>query len=248
MSTVVTRERDAAVARERDAAVTPELDVAPASALVTSPDPALPPHVADGLSPTASTFLRWSRRVTVAGWLALIGLVVWGVQSGALTSVSRLRDLVEGFGPAAPVVYALVGAAEAVFPVVPGSATIIAAPILFGPVVGFVAAYAATCLGSVAVFALSRHVGTDLLRTRFRPATVDRWLGWLGHRHFTRWFALGIALPVAPDDLLCYLAGLSRMRWRTFVLLIVLLKPWALLIYVFGVITLLTQWFPWLAG
>ena len=53
---------------------------------------------------------------------------------------------------------------------------------------------------------------------------------------------------MAPDDLLCYLAGLSRMRWRTFVLIIVLLKPWSLAVYVFGVLTLLSQWIPWLAG
>lgn len=199
-------------------------------------------------SPAASAFLRWSRWVTVAGWLGLMAMVVWGVRSGALTSVSRLRDLVEGLGPLAPVGYALVGAGEAVFPVFPGSATVMAAPILFGPVVGVVAAYAATCLGSMAVFALSRHVGQDLLHTRFRPATVDRWLGWLRHRHFTRWFAVAIALPVAPDDLLCYLAGLSRMRWRTFVLVILLLKPWALIIYTFGVLGLLSRWVPWLAG
>lgn len=197
---------------------------------------------------TTTCFLRWSRRVAVAGWLCLVATMVWGVQSGALTSVSRLREVLDGVGPVAPVAYTLLGATEAVFPVLPGSVTIIAAPILFGPVVGVITAYLATCLGSVAVFALSRHVGQDLLRTRFRPATVERWLGWLQHRHFTRWFAVAIALPVAPDDLLCYLAGLSRMRWRTFVLVILLLKPWALLVYTFGVLTLLSRWLPWLAG
>lgn len=199
-------------------------------------------------SPAAVTFLRWSRRVAVAGWLGLAAMVVWGVQSGVLTSVASLQEFLSGYGPLAPVVYALVGAAEAIFPVIPGSATMIAAPVLFGPVVGLLAAYAATCLGSIAVFLLSRHVGQDLLYARFRPATVERYLGWLGHRHFTRWFAVAIALPVAPDDLLCYLAGLSSMRTRTFVLIILLGKPWSLVVYVLGVFTLLTRWLPWLAG
>lgn len=199
-------------------------------------------------SPRAQAFLRWSRRITLVGWLGLVALVVWGVQSGVLTSVTRLREFVDGFGPSAPVVYALLGASEAVFPVIPGSATMVAAPILFGPVVGLLSAYAATCLGSIVVFALSRHVGQELLWTRFRPATVQRYLGWLEHRHFTRWFAIAIALPVAPDDLLCYLAGLSRMRWRTFVLIILLLKPWALVVYVLGVYTVLSHLFPWLSS
>ena len=139
---------------------------APRSVVVTAVDP---PR-----SRTATTFLRWSRRATVAGWLGWVLLLAWGVQAGVLTSVGQLRDFLAGFGLWAPMVYALVGASEAVFPVVPGSITIIAAPVLFGPVVGIVAAYAATCLGSVAVFLLSRHVGADLLYARFRPTTVDR--------------------------------------------------------------------------
>lgn len=197
---------------------------------------------------TVTTFVRWSRRATVVGWLGWAVLLAWGVQAGVLTSVGQLRDFLAGFGLWAPMVYALVGASEAVFPVVPGSITIIAAPVLFGPVVGIVAAYAATCLGSVAVFLLSRHVGADLLYTRFRPTTVDRYLGWLGHRHFPRWFAIAIALPVAPDDLFCYLAGMSRMRFRTFLLIILLLKPWALIAYTFGVLVLLQQLIPWFAS
>ncbi|WP_238335824.1 TVP38/TMEM64 family protein [Serinicoccus kebangsaanensis] len=217
----------------------------PATSLVTGPRS---PGASPAPSPEAQAYLRWARRVAIGGWVALAGAIVWGVRSGVLTSLSSLRDFLDGFGALAPLVYTLLGAGEAVFPVVPGSATIIAGPILFGPVPGLVAAYCATCLGSVAVFALSRHVGQDLLTARFRPATVQRWLGWLQHRHFTRWFALGIALPLAPDDLLCYLAGLSRMRWSTFVLVVLLLKPWALVVYTFGVLTLLSRWVPWLAG
>lgn len=214
---------------------TPPAEVSPARSIKAEPP-----------SPAVRALLLWSKRVTLAAWVAIIGLVVWGFQSGVLTSVTRLREVMEGFGVAAPVVYALVGAGEAVFPVFPGSATIIAAPILFGPVVGFVAAYAATCLGSTVVFLLSRHVGADLLFARFRPSTVERYLGWLGHRSFTKWFAIAIAMPVAPDDLLCYLAGLSTMRLRTFLLIVLLLKPWALILYSFGVITALRHLFPWI--
>ena len=195
-------------------------------------------------TPLALAFGRWSRRVMVVGWVCWAGLVVWGLQSGVLTSVGRLQEFVAGFGLLAPVVFALVGASESVFPVIPGSLTIVSAPLLFGPVLGSVTAYVATCLGSVAVFALSRHVGRDLLTARFRPATVARHLRWLDDPRFPRWFALGIALPVAPDDLLCCLAGLSAMRTRTFVLVVLLLKPWGLLAYTFGVLTLLQHLLP----
>lgn len=258
MSTVVTGRHTAHLAGRHTAHVAGR-HTARVSARVTAPvtaPAAVPPSAARPAatapaptrSRTATTFLRWSRRATVVGWLGWGVLVAWGVRSGALTSVGHLQELLAGFGLWAPAVYAVVGAGEAVFPVVPGSVTVMAAPVLFGPVAGTLAAYAATCLGSTVVFLLSRHVGADLLHTRFRQATVDRYLGWLGHRHFTRWFAVAIALPVAPDDLLCYLAGMSRMRLRTFVLVILLLKPWALLLYTFGVLALLQRVVPWLAS
>lgn len=199
-------------------------------------------------TPQALALLRWSRRTALVGWLVLAGLVVWGVTSGTLTSVTRLRETVDGFGPWAPVAYAFLGASESLVPVLPGSATLVAAPLIFGPVVGTLAAYVATCLGSTAVFLLTRHVGADLVTARFRPATVERYLGWLGHPSFPRWFAVAIALPLAPDDLLCSLAGLTPMRLRTFLLVILLLKPVTLVAYTWGVLAVLRQVFPWVAS
>ncbi|WP_299519706.1 VTT domain-containing protein [uncultured Serinicoccus sp.] len=232
-----------AVARDR----TPPSVDDPQAAAPSVDDPRGRASVPAGSARTR-VWLRRVRGVLALGWVVMAAAVLWGVGSGTLTSVTELRELLSGLGVLAPVVYTLVGAAEAVFPVVPGSVTVIAGPVLFGPVVGLVAAYCATCLGSVAVFALSRYLGQDLLTARFRAGTVRRWLGWLQHRRFTRWFAIGIALPLAPDDLLCCLAGLSRMRWRTFVLLVLLLKPWALVLYTFGVLTVLGRWIPGLTG
>lgn len=197
---------------------------------------------------TGGPVLDRVRRIVLASWVAVAALALWGVQSGVLTSVGHLQDVLAGLGPWALLAYLALGAAEPLFPVVPGSATILAGPLLFGPVVGTLAAYAATCLGSTAVFVLSRHLGPGLLAARFRPETVERSLRWLDHRHATRWFAIAIALPVAPDDLLCSLAGLSRMRLRTFILIILLLKPWALIIYSFGVLSVLERLIPWLAS
>src|SRR5699024_9307126 len=58
-------------------------------------------------------------------------------------------------------------------------------------------------------------------------------------------FALAIALPIAPDDLLCYIAGTTRMRWRTYVAIILLCKPWALIAYGLGISALALRFLPW---
>ena len=61
---------------------------------------------------------------------------------------------------------------------------------------------------------------------------------------FEKLFALLIFLPVAPDDLLCYLAGVSRMPLKRFTLIILLGKPAAIFLYSMG----LNQIFQWGMG
>ena len=101
-------------------------------------------------------------------------------------------------------------------------------------------------LGSIIVFGISRLIGRDLLVARFSQRTIERYGKWLDHPKFTKYFAIAIAAPLAPDDALCYLAGLTQMRWRTYLLIIFLCKPWGVLLYTTGVMALLKAVFPWL--
>lgn len=185
----------------------------------------------------------------VATILAVVGLavlVVLGITSGVLTSLSALRRFVDGFGVFAPVAFIAAGAVEAVFPVIPGSGAILSAPLLFGPWLGVLYAYLATCLGSMLVFGISRVLGRELLVAKLSPRMLARYGRWIDHPRFPRWFAAAIAAPFAPDDALCYLAGVTSMRWRTYVLIILLCKPWGVLLYTTGLLAILKVVFPWL--
>ncbi|MFD0866890.1 TVP38/TMEM64 family protein [Tessaracoccus lubricantis] len=184
--------------------------------------------------------------MTLLGLAGVATLVVLGFTSGVLTSVASLREFVDGFGVLAPLAFIAAGSLESVFPVIPGSGTIISAPIIFGHVEGTIYAYLATVLGSIVVFFISRHVGRDLAFARFSERTLARYGKLLDHPKFTKYFAIAIALPLAPDDVLCYLAGLTAMRWRTYLLIIVLCKPWGVLLYTTGVMAILRAVFPWL--
>ena len=183
---------------------------------------------------------------SLIGLAGIVTLVVLGFTSGVLTSVASLREFVDSFGPLAPIAFILAGSLEAVFPLIPGSGTIISAPIIFGHLEGTIYAYLATVLGSIIVFGISRLIGRDLLVARFSQRTIERYGKWPDHPKFTKYFAIAIAAPLAPDDALCYLAGLTQMRWRTYLLIIFLCKPWGVLLYTTGVMALLKAVFPWL--
>ncbi|MCT2296903.1 VTT domain-containing protein [Brachybacterium muris] len=190
--------------------------------------------------------LRIAARLSpLLGLAVSIGLVWWGWQAGVLRSLENLQGFIDGLGAWGPVAFLVVSAASVVFPVVPGGLLVVAGPVLFGPVEGTVYNYLAVCAGSLLNFTIARHVGMDLIERMFSPKAVEKALGWTRSPHFTRLFATAIALPVAPDDLLCYLAGTTRMTWRTSVLIILTCKPWALITYGLGVSAVLLKFLPW---
>lgn len=77
-----------------------------------------------------------------------------------------------------------------------------------GPVKRFIFNYVGICVGSVWAFLIARHFG--------------------------KIFALLIFLPVAPDDFLCYWAGISQIPLRRFTAIILLGKPLAIVLYSLG--------------
>lgn len=190
--------------------------------------------------------LRIAARLSpLLGLGASIALVWWGLEAGVLRSLADLQAFMDVLGPWGPAAFFTVSTASVVFPIVPGGLLVVAGPVLFGPVEGTVLNYLAVCSGSLLNFLIARHVGLSLIERVFRPSTVEKFLGWTRSAHFTRAFAIAIALPVAPDDLLCYIAGTTRMRWRTYVAIILLCKPWALIAYGLGVSALLLRFLPW---
>jgi len=174
-----------------------------------------------------------------------IALVWWGLDTGVLRSLENLQVFIGSLGAWGPAVFMLASAASVVFPIVPAGLLVIAGPVLFGPIEGTLYNYLAVSAGSLLNFAIARHVGLSLIERIFAPRTVEKFLGWTRSGHFTRAFAVAIVLPVAPDDLLCYIAGTTRMRWRTYVAIILLCKPWALIAYGLGISTLILRFLPW---
>ncbi|SDB83556.1 Uncharacterized membrane protein YdjX, TVP38/TMEM64 family, SNARE-associated domain [Raineyella antarctica] len=190
--------------------------------------------------------LRWARLlVPLVGFAISVAIILVGLQSGVLDSLASLRSFIDSLGFFGPLIFLLANGASVVFPIIPAGLLVIAAPVLFGPVEGTIFNYISIVPASLLNFLIARRIGLGIVERMFAPRTVERYLGWTRSAHFTRALALAIALPVAPDDLLCYLAGTTRMRWRTFVLIIVLGKPWSLMAYGLGVSALVERVLHW---
>lgn len=223
---------------------------APARATTPAAGPAATPAVertaaAAPARPRRDPVRTAARLSPLLGLVLSASLVWWGMQAGVLDSLEHLQTFISSLGAWGPAAFMLVTAALVVFPVIPGGLTAVAGPVLFGPVEGIVFTYIAVCAGLTLNFVIGRHIGLGLIERLLAPRTVTKVLGWTEHRNFTRAFATAITLPIAPDDVLCYIAGTTRMRMRTFMLIILLGKPWSLMLYGLGVSTLILKLLPW---
>lgn len=185
--------------------------------------------------------------------LSLLGLVicailaVWAWQSGLLTSQQAMSDFVRNAGFWGPALFLILQAVQVVIPILPGGVSCLAGVLIFGPWLGFLLNYLGICAGSMLAFLIARHFGRPVLGCLFQREQLARYDQWMqSRRHLSRWLAVAIFFPVAPDDLLCYLAGTTHLSWKTFSAIIWLCKPFSIALYSMFLMFGWTHFLSWL--
>lgn len=177
---------------------------------------------------------RWIIHVVTVLVLVLAGsFLIYGFRTDIFTSQEAMTSFLEAFGLLTPVIYILFITFQSTFMVVPGAVGNLVGVIMFGPFWGILFNYIGSVMGSTVNFSLARFYGKGgigLLVPRSAMVKYEKWLK-EDEMKFHKWFALCIFLPLAPDDLLCYLAGLTRMSYQKFLLIIFLGKPFGVTFY-----------------
>lgn len=171
----------------------------------------------------------------ITGWILFAIGVVWAWRAGLFTDTEKLQTLLQKSGILAPFLFVVVQAVQVVIPIMPGAIGCVFGVVFFGAFWGFVLNYTGICIGSVCAFLLARKYGMMFVRNMTGSKFYNKYQHFLEKENqFEKMFALLIFLPVAPDDFLCYLAGVSRMRLSRFTTIILLGKPAAILMYSMG--------------
>lgn len=179
--------------------------------------------------------LNWFDLLTIAG-LAVTGLFIYlGYHNGIFDSRESLIEYVESFGTQAIIVFIFIQFLQVILPILPAAVTCVAGVILFGPVWGIFYNYIGICIGSFGAFLISKRYGQPLVEKMLNEKIFKKYSKWLNDsKVFDRVFAIGIFGPIAPDDALCYLAGLTQMSLKKFGLIILLGKPIPIALYSLG--------------
>ena len=140
-----------------------------------------------------------------------------------ITSVEALQQYIDGFGAWAVIIYILFSYLQVVILPVPGSATVAAGVVLFGWLECSLYSFIGIVLGSVTAFAIGRWVGYKAVCWIVGKDDLDKWLDKIKGKDYLI-LSLMFLLPMFPDDVLCFVAGLSSMTWPYFLVMIVITR------------------------
>ena len=162
--------------------------------------------------------------------LAVGGVLLW--RTGffqAATSLDGLQTYIETFSPYSHLVFFLIQLASVVLAPIPSNLTAMAGALLFGTLPAFLLTWAAVVVGSTVVFQLARRLGQTFV-DRFVSQTIsDRYLEIIRRKRDV-FLAMACLFPFFPDDILCILAGLTEISFPRFLVLVILFRPWGLLV------------------
>ena len=119
----------------------------------------------------------------------------------------------------APLAFIAVQVVQVVIFIIPGEVPQIASGYLFGIAGGLALTSLGIAIGSGLAFLASRLLGIDFLRAILRREQLDRMREVAASPRATITFFLFFLIPGIPKDILCYVAGLSRMRFIVFIVI-----------------------------
>lgn len=161
--------------------------------------------------------------------LLIAGIAIIAILVGAYLAYERwfpwdqaeIEEWIDGFGVWGPVVYIAVFALSMLFAPLPTAPMPLIAAAVFGPVLGFVYTITATAIGSTVCFWIARRLGRPTLRRLTSQRALDK-IDELGERLGIRLLIVLRLFPVAGVDYVSYAAGLTQMRFASYIVISIL--------------------------
>lgn len=147
-------------------------------------------------------------------------------QSGffyVVSSVESFQRYLKSSGGWMPAVYVILQYLQVVVLPIPGFLSTVAGVALFGPYKTTILSLIGILLGSLTGFFIGRKLGYKAVGWMVGKENLDKWLKKIkGKDNFI--LTAMFLLPLFPDDILCFVAGLSSMTTSYFIVMILIAR------------------------
>lgn len=140
------------------------------------------------------------------------------------SSVTTLKDYILSTQEKGVFVYILIQFLQVVFLPIPASVICIAGSLIYGGLLGAVYCSIGVLLGSYVSYTLGRVFGYRLVSWIVGKDNTDKYSDILRKRGGF-FLALAFLLPMFPDDILCFIAGVTKMSFRKFFWITFVTRP-----------------------
>ena len=139
------------------------------------------------------------------------------------STLDTLQSFLLQFGIWTPLAFFLLQLLQIIIAPIPGGTVGLVGGAPFGTIGGFLISAAGTLAGSIIVFLLSKRFGRPFV-IRFVSSELIEKYDQIKESKLNTVLFLIFLFPLFPDDMLCFIAGLSPMPVKTFILIVMLAR------------------------
>ncbi len=149
-------------------------------------------------------------------------LKIFGI-SEKIDSIEDLRNYVASFGYLAIIIYIVLNFLQVVLLPIPGFIAVGTGVALFGPFKTAIFSLIGILVGSYVAFFIGRALGYKVVKWIVGKETLDKWLNSVRNKDKIV-LTFMFLFPFFPDDVLCFVAGLSTMSTPYFIVMIMICR------------------------
>ncbi len=142
----------------------------------------------------------------------------------SLEDIEKIKQMIVNSGGFGYFIFCFVIIIQVIFLPIPAILLYLVGISLYGPFTAFVLCYMSTIIGSAINFFLGKLFGKKVITWCIGEELTIRYRKLLNTKG-TVLFVIMQILPFFPDDILCMIIGMSTMRFFTFFVIMVLVKP-----------------------
>ncbi|HAQ7509466.1 TPA: TVP38/TMEM64 family protein [Enterococcus faecium] len=185
------------------------------------------------MSKKGSVLQKCLQIMPIIGLLFFFVLILYAYHHGIFRSSTSLQVFIQQFGKYAVMIFVLLQVIQVIIPILPGGISSVAGMLMFGNGFGLLYSCIGLVIGEAIGFLLVRYYGVAFGQLILSPKKYQKFDELLTRKtkDIKKVLVVTLLLPFAPDDLICLVAGLTKLSFREFMQIVIFLKPWSVGVY-----------------